>query len=473
MYLKSLVIDKGSSKSLSFRSRDIVGFDIFGGIHKQKLLKSVSCFVAYFVFVFFKKKSLGNTVEKIEKTIKSSNKYNLKLNKRFYNLFATQRANILFIITKSEVVPFYLMIEMDCSGSFGTSLHKSKDINALSVHDFEHEGIFGRYFFDTYPTGTNVVQGEQSTEEKKEQDVRHEQLKKEAEQDFLAVRTNYARSRDPVSNEMQEWLGIGTHSKYDGKKGIAKHGRPSVSLVVALDVSGSMDCGIASSSEGETSYTSKLDVAKYSLVSMLKNLKDNDSLGIVTFDEECHVIYPLTPWKQSSAEELKGKIMSLQTSGGTDLSVAFRGASQLLEQQLQADKKKVTQGIRTEYRILFMTDMQPNTGETSEKGLFGMANRCSQQRIYTTFVGIGEDFGSELAQFISTNLKGGQYMTVRTAKEFEDLMTENFDYSIFPTIFDFKFFFFFFFWEGACKRKRFYTYIQKKISFFFLKGLKS
>jgi len=81
--------------------------------------------------------------------------------------------------------------------------------------------------------------------------------------------------------------------------------------------------------------------------------------------------------------------------------------------------------------------MQPTTGETSETGLFGLANKCSQERIYTTFVGIGQDFGSELTQHITTNLRGSQYMTILSAKEFEELMSENFDYSVFPIVFDF------------------------------------
>ncbi|ETO32295.1 von Willebrand factor type A domain-containing protein [Reticulomyxa filosa] len=280
---------------------------------------------------------------------------------------------------------------MQSASTLGTSLHKSKSV--FSVHDFEHEGIFGRYYFDTYPLGMKVENaGEISAEEKNDLEAKQEQSKKDIEQAFFTIRTNYARSRDPISNEMQEWLGIGMHSKYDGKKGIAKYGRPNVALVVALDVSGSMSCDIPSG-EGDTTLTSKLDVAKYSLVSMLKQLKDNDSLGIVTFTSECQVVFPLTPWKQANAESLKQKIISLAAGGGTDLS-----------------------------------------------GLFGLANSCSKQHIYTTFVGIGEDFGSELAQYISTNLKGAQYMTVRTAKEFEDIMNENFEYSIFPTIFDFTLF---------------------------------
>jgi len=82
--------------------------------------------------------------------------------------------------------------------------------------------------------------------------------------------------------------------------------------------------------------------------------------------------------------------------------------------------------------------MRPTTGETQEGGLFYLATECSKYSIYSTFVGIGEDFGTELTQYITTNLRGGMYMTIRSAREFEELMNENFDYSVFPVAFDFQ-----------------------------------
>ncbi|ETO19583.1 hypothetical protein RFI_17646 [Reticulomyxa filosa] len=324
---------------------------------------------------------------------------------------------------------------MNLAGGFGTSLHKTKQVSAFSLSDFEHEGIFARYYFDTCSKDTKERQGELGAEEKKELEAKQEQSKKEIEQEFFSIRRNYARSHDPLSNEMQEWLGLGLHSKYDGKKGIAKYGRPPVMLMVALDVSGSMDCTITAS-EGEMQSTSKIEIAKHSLLSMLRQLKDNDSIGIVTFNTQCEVLFPLTVWKQANAESLKKVITSVVAGGGTDLSVAFAGASKVLKEKRAKDSSSVPSN--TQYRILFLTDMQPNSGERRKTGLFGLAEECANEQIYTTFVGVGEDFGSDLAQYISTDLKGAQYMTVRTAKEFEDLMTENFEYSIFPIIFDFK-----------------------------------
>ncbi|ETO13047.1 von Willebrand factor type A [Reticulomyxa filosa] len=301
--------------------------------------------------------------------------------------------------------------------SFGTSLHKTKQATSLILNDFEHEGIFGRYYFDTYPS---EVRGEVTEEESKELQAKKEESMKEIAKDFFTMRTNYARSRDPISNEMYQWLGLGLHSNTMEKKGLPN-----------------MDVRHITPGEGETKYVSKIAVAKESLLSMLKELKPDDSIAVVLFTTTCNVLVPLTQWKQGDAEKIKRSIMSITATGGTDLSAAFKGASKLLQDKIDSDKKANTT-TNVQYRILFMTDMRPNTGETRETGLFGLANSCSQQQIYTTFVGIGEDFGSELAQHISTNLKGAQYMTVRTATEFAELMTENFEYSIFPTIFDFE-----------------------------------
>ncbi|ETO14854.1 von Willebrand factor type A domain-containing protein [Reticulomyxa filosa] len=189
-----------------------------------------------------------------------------------------------------------------------------------------------------------------------------------------------------------------------------------------------------------------MEVAKSSLLSMLKQLKEDDWLSIVTFNTEANVAYPLTQWKQANAEDVKKKIGELKAGGGTDLGIAFLAAQHVFESQevlrsnnVNDDKDKpVKASSHIENRIMFFTDMQPTSGETQKGGLFALADECGAKGVYTTFVGIGQDFGAELTQHITTNLRGGQYMTIRNAREFEDLMTENFDYSVFPVAFDFQ-----------------------------------
>ncbi|ETO24466.1 von Willebrand factor type A [Reticulomyxa filosa] len=313
--------------------------------------------------------------------------------------------------------------------SFGTKHYVEKETFALKVTDFEHEGIFGRYYFDT----SNEVGHEPSSSQREEKTKEASSEKSHNVDHHLSIRTNYAQCRDPLSNEMQQWLGIGLHSIYDGKAAIKKYGRPAVRLVVVLDVSGSMDLTLEGGEGVGTQ--SKIVVAKQSLLSMLKNLKDNDWLSIITFDEHAHLIHPLTQWKHTNAESLKQQIASIKAEGGTDLSVAFRAAGAVLREELKKNQTTETP-THAENRILFFTDMQPTRGELSEGGLFALASGCSEEHIYTTFVGVGQDFGTDLTQHITTNLRGGQYMTIQNAHEFEELMTENFDYSVFPIAFD-------------------------------------
>jgi Ca-activated chloride channel family protein len=90
-----------------------------------------------------------------------------------------------------------------------------------------------------------------------------------------------------------------------------------------------------------------------------------------------------------------------------------------------------------ENRIIFLTDAMPNIGETSEEGLLGITERNADKKIYATFIGIGVDFNSELADSI-TKIRGANYYSVHSSKQFKQRMDDEFDYMVTPLVFDLK-----------------------------------
>ena len=63
-----------------------------------------------------------------------------------------------------------------------------------------------------------------------------------------------------------------------------------------------------------------------------------------------------------------------------------------------------------------------------------MANNAAN-RIYTTFIGIGVDFNSSLAEQIS-KVKGANYYSVHSPREFRARVQDEFDYMVTPLVFN-------------------------------------
>jgi Ca-activated chloride channel family protein len=89
----------------------------------------------------------------------------------------------------------------------------------------------------------------------------------------------------------------------------------------------------------------------------------------------------------------------------------------------------------TENRIIFLTDAQPNIGVLNEDSLLGMTQTNAEQDVYTTFIGIGVDFNTELIEHI-TKIRGANYYSVHSPDQFIERMDEGFDYMVTPLVFN-------------------------------------
>ncbi len=276
--------------------------------------------------------------------------------------------------------------------------------------DITYEGLFYDYFFDTG--------------------------KIEECRELFRPSYSTAVSQDPISGNLDRYLSVGLNSGITEKD----FKRPDLDVVVVLDVSGSMDSGFdeyhydsTASTEGgveKEKAKSKLDAAKEAVSALFEHLKGDDRLGIVLFNDKAWLAKPLRSVAETDIEAIKGHISDISAEGSTDMDAGMRTAAKQFGNH-------DTRGTGRENRIIFITDAMPNMGDTSRGGLLKQVRCNAEKGIYTTFIGVGVDFQSELVEAL-TKTEGANYYTVRSPKEFRERMDEGFDYMVTPLVFDLK-----------------------------------
>ena len=64
-----------------------------------------------------------------------------------------------------------------------------------------------------------------------------------------------------------------------------------------------------------------------------------------------------------------------------------------------------------------------------------MVEENANNGIYTTFIGVGVDFNTELVNLIGS-VRGANYYSVHNSEEFKTRMGEQFEYMVTPLVFD-------------------------------------
>lgn len=310
----------------------------------------------------------------------------------------------------------------DSSAELGYSVGGAKDINNFRENikngylplptDITHEGLFYDYYFDTGKS-------------------------KECRKLFCASYTT-ALTNDKFSGNYKEYLTVGLNSglKEENFK------RPPMNLMIVLDISGSMSSPFNSyhydrygnkKETGETSTKSKLEIAKSSIIEITKKLNAEDSFGMVLFDENAYVAKPMRRVGETDMNKIREGISKLTPQGATNMEIGLKKGKRLLEDYI--NEKNLQKDY--ENRVIFLTDAMPNTGSTSGENLATITRQMAEEKVYSTFVGVGVDFNSTLIEEI-TDVKGANYFSVNTENEFKQKIQEDFDLIVTPLVFDLK-----------------------------------
>eukprot|EP01024_Parvocaulis_polyphysoides_P054992 TRINITY_DN5590_c2_g1_i1.p1 TRINITY_DN5590_c2_g1~~TRINITY_DN5590_c2_g1_i1.p1 ORF type:complete len:429 (+),score=64.13 TRINITY_DN5590_c2_g1_i1:38-1288(+) len=177
-----------------------------------------------------------------------------------------------------------------------------------------------------------------------------------------------------------------------------------------------------------------MEVANQAVIDMLKHLKDGDRLSIVTFDSIADLRLELTLFENLNLGELQEQVGNFFTRGSTNMEAGYSMATEQLTQCSEC----MEGGLELyENRIIMITDAQPNTGSISSDTLAGLLQKNAKDDIFTTIIGVGLDFNSELIE-IMTKTRGANYYNVYSPADFRKQMDEEFDFMVTPLVFDLK-----------------------------------
>ena len=247
---------------------------------------------------------------------------------------------------------------------------------------------------------------------------------------------SYAVSKDPFSGEPEYYLSLGLNS------GIRDFQRKKLNLVVVLDYSGSMGSAfdqyyydrfgnmVEVDQRGPESSKTKMQIADESVAGLLDHLKPEDRFGMVIFSDQAFLLDPLTEMADKNPDKLRSSILAIKETYGTNMEAGMEKGTALFDRLLPQDADY-------ENRIIFLTDAMPNLGETGDLPLYRMLEDNADRGIYTTFIGIGVDFNTELIENI-TKIKGANYYSIHSADEFKQRLEDEFDFMVTPLVFDLR-----------------------------------
>lgn len=185
--------------------------------------------------------------------------------------------------------------------------------------------------------------------------------------------------------------------------------RAPLNLVAVVDKSCSMS--------GEP-----IDTVKASLHELVeRHLGPEDQLSIVLYG--ANVATHLEPTPASERGALRAAIDGIAIDGSTNMEAGLvRGFDVARRSRRSFDGTS---------RVMLFTDERPNTGRTDAEGFMGLARAASEDGIGMTTIGVGVQFGAELAQQVSS-VRGGNLfffpdtgaMRERFHDDFDTMVTE-------------------------------------------------
>jgi Ca-activated chloride channel homolog len=307
------------------------------------------------------------------------------------------------------------------SGNIGLSAGGAKDIQNFRENirnsylplptDVTYEGLFYDYYFDTG-------------------DV-------EPTNKLYSPSYSFSVTRDPVSRQSEYYLSVGLNS---GMKE-SDFARKKLNLVIVLDNSGSMSDyyyeyyydrngrQVNTYAEEGLDRLNKIRSATECVVSILDQLKDDDRFAIVTFNSNARLEKPMGLVSRTDMRDVKNHVLDINSGGSTNLDAGMDLAARQFNDLYESNSYEY------ENRIMVLTDAQPNTGDVTSAGLIRNVQNGANSRVYTTFIGIGVDFNTDLIEEI-TKIKGANYYSVHSPGEFRARVEEQFDYMVTPLIFN-------------------------------------
>jgi Ca-activated chloride channel family protein len=174
---------------------------------------------------------------------------------------------------------------------------------------------------------------------------------------------------------------------------------PPLNVCLVLDRSTSM--------KGE-----KMDVVKAAAIQVLRNLRPQDILSVVTFSDRAEVVIPASYYEERS--RLESKIQMIQPSGATEIYQGLEAGANEVMRSLDASRVS---------HIVLLTD-----GHTygDEQDCLTLASKVSESGIGISAMGIGSEWNDIFLDVLATRT-GGSSAFIADPRDIKRLLLEKFN----------------------------------------------
>ena len=235
-------------------------------------------------------------------------------------------------------------------------------------------------------------------------------------------------TKNPFNKKLEYFIGLLTKSKYDG---IGRQ-LDNIDISIALDISGSMGNivrkkptfkemfeNVEVNQKVGFSKKNRIEMAKECLFKLIESMTDKMKMALTTFDTTSTVIMPLSP--KQELKSISNRIHSIKECGGTDLTVALKGAADCLSESTAKFK-----------RVIIITDGWDDQGD-----FMNLATELNKKDILITILSIDEGSNSNMYSKFS-ELKGCNYYFILNEEDMEKYLIKQLNYICFPVLYDMK-----------------------------------
>lgn len=210
------------------------------------------------------------------------------------------------------------------------------------------------------------------------------------------------------------WLQLGLSSTVDPQT----FERPSLALVMTVDVSGSMGWGGAGQTPGALS--------RQLLRAVGDRLGPDDTVAIVTYGTDVTTFLAPVPGDDTGYVDA---VEALYANGSTNMEAGMRRAY---------DVARGLRGAADEVRLMLFTDVRPNVGATGGSEFQALAEAGAEDGVGLTVFALGLGLDSELLAAFS-HLRGGNAFSLVAGPdgdEVQALMEDSWPWMVSPLAYD-------------------------------------
>ncbi|MFI7240131.1 von Willebrand factor type A domain-containing protein [Streptomyces cyaneofuscatus] len=161
--------------------------------------------------------------------------------------------------------------------------------------------------------------------------------------------------------------------------------RPPASLTFVVDISGSM------------AGPGRLGLAKKSLNILTDELRDDDSVSLVTFSAEAETRLPMTRL-QGNRNKIRDVVEAMEPAQSTNVEAGIRRG---YEESVKGHRKGANN------RVVLLSDALANTGDTDADGILEKIDSARREYGITLFgVGVGSDYGDAFMERLTNRGDG-------------------------------------------------------------------